>query len=95
MTLTSEDVEGVCTCIAYLGEESVVTGAHAAVIKHKENPKYLSYYFSSTLFKKEKNKIAFGTKVIEVKPVKLAEIKIPLQKSLESAMYQQNLTFPN
>ncbi len=78
ITLTSENVEDVCKCVAWLGDSQIVTGGHAAILKHKQNPKYLSYYFQSESFFLQKAKIANGTKVIEVSIEKLAHIRIAL-----------------
>lgn len=78
IAVTSENVEDVCKCVAWLGEDEIVTGGHSAIFKHNQNPKYLSYYFQTDEFFKQKKKIANGTKVIEVSPNKLQNIKIPL-----------------
>ena len=48
MTDTSENVEDICKSVAYLGEEDVAVSNHALILKHKQNPKFLSY---STLTK--------------------------------------------
>lgn len=45
VAITSENVEDVCKCVAWLGGDDIVTGGHAAIVKHKQNPKYLSYIF--------------------------------------------------
>lgn len=78
IAVTSENVEDVCKCVAWLGEDEIVTGGHSAIFKHNQNPKYLSYYFQTDEFFRQKKKIANGTKVIEVSPNKLQNIKIPL-----------------
>lgn len=78
IAVTSENVEDVCKCVAWLGDDEIVTGGHSAIIKHEQNPKYLSYYFQSAMFFAQKRKIAIGTKVIEVAPKKLENILIPV-----------------
>lgn len=78
VAVTSENVEDVCKCVAWLGKDSIVTGGHAVVVKHKQNPKFLSYYFQSEDFFKQKAKAAQGTKVIDVSPQKLGEIVFPV-----------------
>src|SRR5690606_20270446 len=40
ITNTSENVEDVGKAFAWLGEEPIVTGGHATVIRHNEDPKY-------------------------------------------------------
>lgn len=78
IAITSENVEDVCKCVAWLGDDEIVTGGHAAIFKHSQNPKYIAYYFQTQDFFRQKKKIATGTKVIEVSPAKLAKIKIPV-----------------
>ncbi len=75
---TSENVEDVCKCVAWLGDQSIVTGGHAVVFKHSQNPKYIAYCFTSEDFQIQKRKYAFGAKVIDIKIDKLASIQIPL-----------------
>lgn len=78
VAITSENVEDVCKCVAWLGRDDIVTGGHAAIVKHKQNPKYLSYIFQTVEFFRQKRKYVIGTKVIEMSPKKLAEISIPV-----------------
>ena len=54
MAVTSENIEDVCKCVAWLGDEEVAVSGHTAIIKHRQNPKYLAYYFSSGSFFKQK-----------------------------------------
>ena len=77
MAVTSENVEDVCSCTAWLGDAAAVSG-HTAIISHNQNAKFLSYYFHSSHFFEQKIKLAHGTKVIEVTPSKLTEIIIKL-----------------
>ena len=78
MAVTSENIDDVCKCIAWLGEEDVAVSGHTAIIHHTINPKYLVYYLHSTMFYKQKTKLAHGTKVIEVTPDKLVDIILPV-----------------
>lgn len=82
---TSENVEDCCKAVAWLGEETIVTGGHAAVFRHNENPKYMAYAFQSEIFQTQKNKFAKGVKVIDIKIDELAKIKIPLPSLEEQA----------
>lgn len=75
---TSENVEDVCKAVAWLGTTEIVTGGHACVFSHKENPKYISYFFQTENFFQQKKKFARGVKVIDVKAIDLAKIEIPL-----------------
>lgn len=81
MAVTSENIEDVCKCVAWLGEEPIAVSGHTAIIHHTLNPKYLSYYFHTAMFAAQKKKLAHGTKVMEVTPDKLADIVIPVPPS--------------
>lgn len=78
MAVTSENVEDVCKCVAWLGDEDIAVSGHTAIIHHSQNAKYLSYYFHTSMFLAQKRKLAHGTKVIEVTPDKLNDVVIPL-----------------
>ncbi|MDY5741948.1 MAG: restriction endonuclease subunit S [Lachnospiraceae bacterium] len=76
---TSENIEDVMKTVAYLGNTIAVTGGHAAIFKHNENPKYLSYVFNGANYLlRQKNKLARGVKVIELSTTDMEKIKIPL-----------------
>ena len=78
ITNTSENIEDVCKAVAWIGEAQIVTGGHATVLKHDQDPKYLSYYLQTPHFFAEKKKHATGTKVIDVSAKSLAKIRIPV-----------------
>ena len=75
---TSENVEDVCKSVAWLGEEDIVTGGHACVFSHHENPKYIAYLFQTEIFFQQKKKYARGVKVIDIKVADLQKIKLPI-----------------
>ena len=56
---TSENIEDVCKSVAWLGKEDIVTGGHACVFKHSENPKYIAYCFTTSAFFLQKRKYAY------------------------------------
>lgn len=78
ITNTSENVEDVGKAVAWLGDEPIVTGGHATVIKHREDPKYLSYWFQSESFFTQKKALATGAKVIDVSAKQLTKVRIPV-----------------
>ena len=78
MAVTSENIDDVCKCIAWLGSEMVAISGHTAIIKHNINSKYLIYYFHSEMFQKQKRRLVHGTKVMEVTPDHLTKVKIPV-----------------
>lgn len=78
MACTSENIEDVAKAVAWLGEETIVTGGHSVVFKHNQVPKYIAYYFQTSLFFNQKKKYAYGAKVIDIKTEDLAKILIPV-----------------
>ena len=78
MAVTSENIEDVCSCTAWLGNKEIAISGHTAIISHNQNAKYMSYFFHSASFFKQKKRLAHGTKVIEVTPSKLGDIEIML-----------------
>lgn len=80
MAVTSENVEDVCKCVVWCGNENVAVSGHTAIVHHNINSKYLGYYFSTSHFYKTKTKLVHGTKVMEVTPSSLNEILIPVPK---------------
>ncbi|GAA4146969.1 restriction endonuclease subunit S [Sphingobacterium kyonggiense] len=78
ITNTSENIEDVCKAVAWLGEDEIVTGGHACIFKHNENPLYIVYCTQVSSFFRQKKKLAKGTKVTDVSAKDLAKIKIPL-----------------
>ena len=77
IAITSEDTEGSCKSIAWLGDYPVAVGGHAAIYKHSMNPLYMSFFFKSTLFNYAKIEYVHGTKVFEIKPDDIAKILVP------------------
>ena len=54
MAVTSENIEDICKCVAWLGTEKVAVSGHSAIIHHSLNPKYLAYFFISQHFFNQK-----------------------------------------
>ena len=54
MAVTSENVEDVCKCVAWLGNENIAVSGHSAIIHHNIDPKYLVYYLHSEMFMSQK-----------------------------------------
>ena len=76
---TSENIDDIMKTVAYIGRNDVVTGGHAAIFRHSENAKYLSYVFNGAHYTiKQKDKLARGVKVIELSTTDMEKIKIPI-----------------
>ena len=78
ITNTSENLEDVGKAVAWLGSEQIVTGGHATVLKHSENPKFIAYWLQTPEFVTQKTRLATGTKVIDVSARALEKVKIPV-----------------
>ena len=78
IAITSEDDAGSCKCTAWMGDYDAYVGGHAAIYRHTMQPKYVSYYFMSPYFQKDKLEFTHGFKVVEISPKDIAKIKIPV-----------------
>lgn len=76
MAITSEDVEGSCKSVAWLGDYEIAVGSDAAIFRHTLNPIYVSYYTQTTAFYAEKAKYAKGFKVTHISTKEIAKIPI-------------------
>ncbi|WGK70153.1 restriction endonuclease subunit S [Candidatus Haliotispira prima] len=78
IAVTSENIEDICKCVAWLGLETIVTGGHAIIFKHNENPKYIAYYLQTHAFFNQKKLYARGAKVIDISKKDIEKILIPI-----------------
>jgi len=82
---TSENDEDVCKAVAWLGKEEIAVSSDACIYRHKLNPKYVSYFFQTEQFQKQKRPYITGTKVRRVNADDLAKILIPIPSPEEQA----------
>ena len=75
---TSEDAEGVCKAVAWLGKEDVAVSGDAYIFRHSQNPKYMAYLFQTEQFLKYKKKAATGTKVVRVSGESMAKFEFAI-----------------
>ena len=78
MAVTSENIEDVCKCVAWLGKDAIAVSGHTAIIHHNQNAKYLTYFFHTAMFTAQKRKLVHGTKVMEVTPDTLNTVTLPV-----------------
>lgn len=45
--ITGENIEDIAKCTAYVGHDKCLAGGDIVVLKHEQNPKYLSYALST------------------------------------------------
>lgn len=75
---TSEDAEGVCKAVAWLGNEDVAVSGDAYIFRHNLDPKYVSYIFQTNRFLTHKKKYANGTKVVRMSESSMGKFLIPV-----------------
>lgn len=75
---TSENDEDVCKALAWLGETPAGISGDAYIYRHEMNPKYVSYFFTTHDFHRQKLRHITGTKVRRVSGKNLETIEIPL-----------------
>ncbi len=93
VTTTSENIEEVCTAVAWLGEGSIAIGGHSCVFKHTLDPLYVAYYFQTGQFELQKRKFVSGTKVKDIKTSDIARVRIPvpplaIQREIAAILYK-------
>lgn len=74
----SENIEDVCKCVAWLGNEEICISGDSLAFNHKQNPKYLAYYFQTFAFADYKRSRVTGTKVIRLHQSQLEQFVIPI-----------------
>ena len=74
---TSEDDDAVGKATAWLGTTPVAVGGDSFIFRHSMDPKYVSYFFSSTAFSQQKQPHLTGAKVRRIAASSLSKIVIP------------------
>lgn len=88
---TGETIEDLCKSVAWMGKEDIVIGGHSAVYRHEQDPLYISYFFQTQLFAKQKAKYTIGAKVYDIKTEDIAKIQIPLPSLKEQQAIAEKL----
>jgi len=78
MATTSENIEDVCKCVVWLGEETIGYSGDMHCYSTKENSKYIAYYFQTIEFQRQKEMKVTGTKLIRIHADDMAKFKINL-----------------
>lgn len=79
----SENVDDVCKCVAWLGNEEICISGDSLAFCHNQNPKYLAYYFQTAAFADYKRSKVTGTKVIRLHQSKLEQFVVPVPSLVE------------
>lgn len=77
-TITGESVEEIAKSIAYLGYDKCMAGGDTVVMKHNQEPRYISYALSTTAAQAQKSKGRVKSKVVHSSVPALKDIMIPL-----------------
>ncbi|AFC85088.1 restriction endonuclease subunit S [Frateuria aurantia] len=80
---TSENDEDVCKAVAWLGGEEIAVSGDACIYRHNLNPKYVSYFFQTENFQRQKKLRITGSKVRRVNADDLAKLIIPIPSTEE------------
>lgn len=76
--ITGESVEDIAKCCAYIGHETCLAGGDIVVLKHNEDPKYLSYALSTLDAQKQKSKGKVKSKVVHSSVPDIKAIRVPV-----------------
>lgn len=76
--ITGESVEDIAKSTAYVGHERCLAGGDIVVLKHTQNPKYLSYALATTNARKQKSSGKVKSKVVHSSVPAIKDIVIPL-----------------
>lgn len=74
----SENIDDVCKCVAWLGDEDICISGDSLAFNHNQNSKYLAYYFQTYAFAQYKRSRVTGTKVIRLHQSQLEQFLIPI-----------------
>jgi len=83
--ITGESVEEIAKSCVYMGHEKCLAGGDLVVLKHKQNPKYISYALSTTAAQMQKSKGKVKSKVVHSSVPAIKAIQIPLPSLEEQA----------
>lgn len=76
--VTGESVEDIAKSTAYLGDSKCLAGGDIIVVRHNQNPKYLSYVLSTTKLRKQKSYGKVKNKVVHASLASIEELVVPV-----------------
>lgn len=91
IAITSEDDAGSCKCTAWMADYEAYVGGHSAIYTHSLDPVFMSYFFQSPSFQKQKLDYTHGFKVVEISPKDIAKIDIAVPSLEEQQKIVQTL----
>lgn len=78
ITGVSENIEDICKCLVWKGEDDVCVSGDAFIFKTNQNADYIGYLLRTNNFFNYKKKYAVGAKVTRLQAGKLPEFQIPI-----------------
>lgn len=88
---TSENDEDLAKAVAWLGSVDIAVSNHTYVFRHDMNPRFVSLFFSSRSFQKQKARFVFGTKVRSISISNIGKITMPIPSLNEQALISSKL----
>ena len=76
--ITGESVEDIAKSTAYVGHEKCLAGGDIVVLKHRQDPKYLSYALATSTARKQKSSGKVKSKVVHSSIPAIKDIVIPV-----------------
>lgn len=76
--ITGEKIEDIAKSCAYIGQNKCLAGGDIVILKHSQNPKYLSYALSTTEAQTQKSKGKVKSKVVHSSVPSIKEIIVPV-----------------
>ena len=76
--ITGESVEEIAKSTAYLGRERCLVGGDIVVLRHQQNPKYISYALATTDAQRQKSAGKVKSKVVHSSIPSISAIRIPI-----------------
>lgn len=77
-TITGENVEEIAKSVVYLGDKQCMAGGDTVVMKHNQEPRFMSYVLSTTSAQAQKSKGKVKSKVVHSSVPALKEIIVPI-----------------
>lgn len=74
---TSENDEDLGKATAWLGTEEIVTSGDGYIFRHSMSPKFVSYFFNSSLFHRSIERWITGTKVRRISSAAMSKVMTP------------------
>lgn len=76
--ITGESVEDIAKSCAYVGDDDCLAGGDIVVLKHNENPKFLSYALATEEARRQKSAGKVKSKVVHSSVPAIKAIRIPI-----------------